>query len=453
MIIASRRDKLILEIENLGSNGEGIGRRDNLTVFVEGALPNEEILAEVQQNKKNYAVAKLIKILRESDDRVKPFCPIYDECGGCQLQHLSYAAQLKYKRQQIIDALEHIGKIFDVEVFDTLGMENPLCYRNKMQFPVAREKNNLIVGCYVRGSHKIIDTDSCMIQREGMDEVLTVVKKILQKFNISAYDEDTHRGVLRHVMSRIGFNGEIMIVLVTAIKNLPAEKNIVRAIRHALPKVASVQQNIQTFHNNVILGRETKILYGKPTIKDKICGLTFNISARSFFQVNTAQAEILYKVALNFAELTGRETIIDAYCGIGTITLFMAKFARKVYGIEIVPTAIEDAKKNARENNIRNAEFFAGNAVKIIPKLFREGVRADLVIVDPPRAGCDKKVLEIFAAMNPAKIIYVSCNPATLARDLAILRELGYLAKKIQPVDMFPFSSHIESVTLLESQT
>ncbi|MBQ6976032.1 MAG: 23S rRNA (uracil(1939)-C(5))-methyltransferase RlmD [Selenomonadaceae bacterium] len=453
MIIASRRDKLILEIENLGSNGEGIGRRDNLTVFVEGALPNEEILAEVQQNKKNYAVAKLIKILRESDDRVKPFCPIYDECGGCQLQHLSYAAQLKYKRQQIIDALEHIGKIFDVEVFDTLGMENPLCYRNKMQFPVAREKNNLIVGCYVRGSHKIIDTDSCMIQREGMDEVLTVVKKILQKFNISAYDEDTHRGVLRHVMSRIGFNGEIMIVLVTAIKNLPAEKNIVRAIRHALPKVASVQQNIQTFHNNVILGRETKILYGKPTIKDKICGLTFNISARSFFQVNTAQAEILYKVALNFAELTGRETIIDAYCGIGTITLFMAKFARKVYGIEIVPTAIEDAKKNARENNIRNAEFFAGDAVKIIPKLFREGVRADLVIVDPPRAGCDKKVLEIFAAMNPAKIIYVSCNPATLARDLAILRELGYLAKKIQPVDMFPFSSHIESVTLLESQT
>ena len=444
---------MILEIENLGSNGEGIGRRDNLTVFVEGALPNEEILAEVQQNKKNYAVAKLIKILRESDDRVKPFCPIYDECGGCQLQHLSYAAQLKYKRQQIIDALEHIGKIFDVEVFDTLGMENPLCYRNKMQFPVAREKNNLIVGCYVRGSHKIIDTDSCMIQREGMDEVLTAVKKILQKFNISAYDEDTHRGVLRHVMSRIGFNGEIMIVLVTATKNLPAEKNIVRAIRHALPKVSSVQQNIQTFHNNVILGRETKILYGKPTIKDKICGLTFNISARSFFQVNTAQAEVLYKVALNFAELTGRETIIDAYCGIGTITLFMAKFARKVYGIEIVPTAIEDAKKNARENNIRNAEFFAGDAVKIIPKLFREGVRADLVIVDPPRAGCDKKVLEIFAAMNPAKIIYVSCNPATLARDLAILRELGYLAKKIQPVDMFPFSSHIESVTLLESQT
>ena len=444
---------MILEIENLGTNGEGVGRRDGLTVFVEGALPNEEILAEVQQNKKSYAVAKLVKILRESIDRVKPFCPIYENCGGCQLQHLNYAAQLKWKRQQIIDALEHIGKIFDVEVFETLGMENPLRYRNKMQFPVAREKNNLVVGCYARGSHKIIDTDSCMIQRDGMDEVLSAVKKILQKFNVSAYDEDTHRGVLRHVMSRIGCDGEIMIVLVTATKNLPAEKNIVRAIRHALPKVTSIQQNIQTFHNNVILGRETKILYGKPTIKDKICGLTFNISARSFFQVNTAQAEVLYKVAKNFAGLTGRETVIDAYCGIGTITLFLAKFARKVYGIEIVPTAIDDAKKNARENNIRNAEFIAGDAVKIIPRLYREGVRADLVIVDPPRAGCDKKVLEIFAAMNPAKIIYVSCNPATLARDLSILRELGYFAKKIQPVDMFPFSSHIESVTLLESQS
>ena len=439
-----------LKITGLGTNGEGVGRHDNLTVFVEGALPDEEIFAEVTQSKKNYAVAKLVKILRESADRVKPFCPIYDECGGCQLQHLSYAAQIKWKRQQIIDAVERIGKLKGVEIFDAIGMENPLRYRNKMQFPVARVKSELQIGCYARGSHQIIDTNSCMIQREGMDEVLTAVKKILQKYNISAYDEDTHRGILRHVMSRIGFNGEIMIVLVTATKNLPNEKNIVNAIRHELPKVSSVQQNIQTYHNNVILGRETKILYGKPTIKDRISNLTFNISARSFFQVNTAQAEILYKVALNFAELTGRETVIDAYCGIGTITLFLAKSARKVYGIEIVPTAIEDAKKNARENKVRNAEFIAGDAVKIIPRLYREGVRADVVIVDPPRAGCDRKVLETFAAMSPRKIVYVSCNPATLARDLAILFELGYTTKKIQPVDMFPFSSHIESVALCD---
>ena len=441
---------MIVEITGLGTNGEGVGRHDNLTVFVEGALPNEKILSEVTQTKKNYAVAKLVKILRESSDRVKPFCPIYAECGGCQLQHLNYAAQIKWKRQQIIDAVERIGKLKDVEIFDTIGMENPLRYRNKMQFPVARVNSELEIGCYARGSHKIVDTNFCMIQREGMDDVLTAVKKILRKYNVSAYDEDTHRGILRHVMSRIGFNGELMIVIVTATKNLSNEKNIVNAIRHELPKVTSIQQNIQTYHNNVILGRETKILYGKPTIKDRIGNLTFNISARSFFQVNTAQAKVLYEVAKNFAELDGRETVIDAYCGIGTITLFLAKAARKVYGIEIVPTAIDDAKKNARENKVRNAEFIAGDAVKIIPRLYREGVRADVVIVDPPRAGCDKKVLETFAAMNPTKIVYVSCNPATLARDLAILTELGYTTKKIQPVDMFPFSSHIESVTLLE---
>ena len=438
-----------LEINGLGTNGEGVGRRDNLTIFVEGALPTEEILAEVTQSKKNYAVAKLVKILRESKDRVKPVCPIYAECGGCQLQHLNYAAQIKFKRQQVVDAIKHIGKMDDVEILDTLGMENPLRYRNKMQFPVGK---NLKIGCYARGSHKIVDTDSCLIQRAGMDEVLVAVKKILSKYKVSVYDEDTHRGILRHVMSRIGFNGELMIVLITATKNLPNEKNIVNAIRHELPQVASIQQNIQTYHNNVILGRETKILYGKPTIKDKIGKLTFNISARSFFQVNTAQAEVLYNVALNFAELTGHETVIDAYCGIGTITLFVAKSARKVYGIEIVPTAIEDAKKNARENNIRNVEFISGDAINIIPRLYREGIRADVVIVDPPRAGCDKKVLEIFASMNPGKIIYVSCNPATLARDLAILKELNYSTKKIQPVDMFPHSSHVESVALLNRQ-
>ena len=438
-----------IKITGLGNNGEGVGRHENLTVFVEGALPEEKILAEVTQNKKNYAVANLVKILSESADRVKPFCPIYEKCGGCQLQHLKYAAQLKWKRQQIIDAVKHIGRLEGIEILETIGMENPLRYRNKMQFPVARVKSELKIGCYARGSHKIVDTDSCMIQRAGMDEVLIALKKVLEKYNVSAYDEDTHRGILRHVMSRIGFNGELMIVLVTATRNLPNEKNIVNAIRHELPKVTSIQQNIQTYHNNVILGRETKILYGKPTIKDKIGKLTFNISARSFFQVNTVQTEILYNVAKNFAGLTGRETVIDAYCGIGTISLYLAKSARKVYGIEIVPTAIEDAKKNARENKIRNAEFIAGDTVKVIPRLYREGVHADIVIVDPPRAGCDKKVLEIFAAMNPQKIIYVSCNPATLARDLAILNELNYITEKIQPVDMFPYSSHIESVALV----
>ena len=435
--------KFLIEISGLGSNGEGVGKFDGLAVFVEGALPNEIVNVEIETVKKNYAVGRLVEVVEKSSERAEPFCPLYETCGGCQLQHMNYSAQLKWKRQQVVDAIERIGKLNGVAISETLGMENPLRYRNKMQFPVGK---NLRVGCYARGSHKIIDTNSCLIQNAGNDRILNAVKKVAQKFNLQPYDEDTHRGFLRHVMGRVGCDGELMAVLVTATEKFPAAKNFVRALRNELPDVTSIQQNVQTFRNNVILGRDTKILFGKPTIHDKIGGLKFNISARSFFQVNTAQAEVLYKTALDFCELHGRETVIDAYCGTGTISLFLAKKARKVFGVEVVSSAINDAKKNARENNIRNAEFIVGDAVKILPKLFNAGIVADVVVVDPPRAGCDKKVLETFAAMRPEKIIYVSCNPATLARDLAILNELGYRTKKIQPVDMFPFTSHVDSV-------
>ena len=456
-----------IKIHGLGSSGEGVGRlirneelgirnEDGnqflipnskfLIVFVEGALPDEEVLVEIEARKKNYAVGRLVEVVKKSAERVEPFCPLYKSCGGCQLQHMSYPAQLKWKRQQVVDAIERIGKLGGVKIFDTLGMENPLRYRNKMQFPVGK---NLLVGCYARGSHKIIDTNACLIQNELNDKILNAVRRVAKKFNLPPYDEDTHRGFLRHVMGRVGCDGEFMVVLVTAAKNFPDEKNFVRALLKELPDVTSIQQNVQTFHNNVILGRDMKILYGKPTIHDKIGGLRFNISARSFFQVNTAQAEVLYKTALDFAELHGRETVIDAYCGTGTISLFLARKARKVIGVEVVSSAIADAKKNSRENKIRNAEFIVGDAVKILPKIFSAGVFAEVVVVDPPRAGCDKKVLETFAAMQPEKIIYVSCNPATLARDLKILSDFGWRTKKIQPVDMFPFTSHVECVAQL----
>lgn len=442
----------LIKIHGLGSSGEGVGKLDGLTIFIEGALPGEEILAEIETRKKNYAVARLVEVVKPSAERVKPFCPLYKDCGGCQLQHLSYAAQLTWKRQQVVDAIERIGKLKGVAVFDTLGMDNPLRYRNKMQFPVGKSlipnPQSLIpiIGCYARGSHKIIDTQSCLIQNAGNDKILSAVRNVAKKFNLQPYDEDTHKGFLRHVMGRVGINGELMIVLVTATNKFPNDKAFVRALRNELPEVTSIQQNVQTYHNNVILGRDTRILYGKPTIHDKIGKLTFNISARSFFQVNTAQAEVLYKTALDFAELHGHETIIDAYCGTGTISLFMARKARRVIGVEVVSSAIADAKRNARENNIRNAEFLVGDTVKVLPRLFDMGTYAEVVVVDPPRAGCDKKVLETFAAMETDKIIYVSCNPATLARDLSILAELGYRTKKIQPVDMFPFTSHVESV-------
>ncbi|MBE8949798.1 MAG: 23S rRNA (uracil(1939)-C(5))-methyltransferase RlmD [Quinella sp. 3Q1] len=433
----------LIKIHGLGSSGEGVGKVDNLAVFVEGALPGEEVLIGIETRKKNYAVGRLVEVVKSSPERVEPFCPLYKNCGGCQLQHMDYPAQLKWKRQQVVDAVERIGKLDGVKIFETLGMQNPLRYRNKMQFPVGK---NLQIGCYARGSHKIIDTTSCLIQNAGNDKILAAVRAVAKKFNLQPYDEDTHKGFLRHVMGRVGCNGELMIVLVTATKNFPNEKNFVRALLKEIPNVTSIQQNVQTFRNNVILGRDTKILYGKPTIHDKIGGLSFNISARSFFQVNTAQAEVLYKTAQDFAELRGNETVIDAYCGTGTISLFMAKKARKVIGVEVVSSAVADAKKNSRENNIRNAEFIVGDAVNVLPKIFDAGVYAEVVIVDPPRAGCDRKVLETFAAMKPEKIIYVSCNPATLARDLKILEELGWRTKKIQPVDMFPFTSHVESV-------
>ena len=439
-----------IKIHGLGSSGEGVGRLDNgLAIFVEGALPGEYVIAEIVMRKKNYAVGQLIEVVKPSAERVKPFCPLYKNCGGCQLQHMSYPAQLQWKRQQVVDALERIGKI-SVEVGETLGMTNPLRYRNKMQFPVGRSNGGLIIGCYARGSHNIVDAPSCQIQNVGNDKILSAVRKVAAQFNLPPYDEDTHRGFLRHVMGRVGCDGELMIVLVTAAKNFPNEKNFVRALRRELPEVTSIQQNVQTFRNNVILGRDTKILYGKATIHDKIGALKFNISARSFFQVNTAQAAVLYQTALDFAELRGHETIIDAYCGTGTIGLFMARRARRVVGVEIVSSAVADAKKNAR---IRNAEFHVGDAVKVLPQLVNVGLHADVVIVDPPRAGCDKKVLETFAAMRPDKIVYVSCNPATLARDLSLLDGLGYHAKKIQPVDMFPFTSHVEAVALTTRAT
>ena len=435
-----------IKIHGLGSSGEGVGKLGELIIFVEGALPGEKILAEIEIRKKNYAVGRLVEVLSESSERVEPFCPIYELCGGCQLQHMNYSAQLKWKRQQVVDSVERIGKLDGVEVFPTLGMQNPLRYRNKMQFPVGK---SLKIGCYARGSHKIIDTDACLIQNSQNDKILAAVKKIAAKFNLQPYNEDTNRGFLRHIMGRVGFGGDFMIVLVTATKNFPNEKNFVRALIKELPNVTSIQQNVQNFRNNVILGRETKILYGKPTIRDKIGNLSFNISARSFFQVNTAQAEILYKTALNFAELRGNETIIDAYCGTGTIGLFFAKKARKIIGIDVVSSAVADAKKNSRENNIRNAKFIVGDVVKVLPTIFDAEIYPEVVVVDPPRSGCEKKVLETFSAVNPEKIIYVSCNPATLSRDLKILDEFGWKTNKIQPVDMFPFTSHVESVAQL----
>ena len=439
----------IVNISSLGSSGEGVGRVSDFTVFVNGALPGEEVKAKITEVKKTYAIGKLMEVVKASPERIKPACPIYAECGGCQLQHISYEGQMQVKRQQVKDAMERIGHQKDLTVLPVLGAENPWHYRNKVAFPVGKEKGKTIIGCFAQGTHKIIDASNCLIQDELNNDAINAVKEIIDKLGIPAYNEDTHTGVMRHVVARTGMKGQLMVVLVTATQELKRKKEIIKMLRSRLPQMVSLQQNIQTYRNNVILGRETKLLWGRPTIKAKLGKFAFNVSARSFFQVNTRQAEVLYDTALEYAQLTGKETVIDAYCGTGTISLYLAQKARKVYGVEIVSPAIKDAEKNARENNVRNAEFIVGDCTKVMPRLYKQGVRPDVVVVDPPRAGCTEAVLQTFASMQPKRIVYVSCNPATLARDIEIMAKLGYKAKKVQPVDMFSHSSHVESVCLI----
>ena len=447
MIPVRRGQSYEIQIERLGTSGEGVGRYENFTVFVPQALPNERVLTVIDEVKKTYARGRIRKILQESPARVTPRCELYDACGGCQLQHLSYEAQLHAKRAQVVEALTHIGKLPQIPVNETLPADDPWNYRNKMQFPIGVDKGRLVVGCFAQGSHRIINTENCHIQRTMNNDLANAVREIAEKLHIPVYNEDTHKGILRHIVGRVGRGGELMAVIVTATKQLPRAKDFVRLLRERLPRLVSVHQNIQTYRNNVIMGRDTVLLWGRSTILDTLGRLIFHISPRSFFQVNTRQAERLYEQALAYADLHGTETVIDAYCGTGTITLFLAQKARKVYGIEIVQPAILDARKNARDNHVKNAEFIVGDATAVMPALYKQGIRPDVVVVDPPRAGCTEIVLRTFANMKPQRIVYVSCNPATLARDLAILKDFGYLTQEVQPVDLFPQTSHVECLT------
>lgn len=443
-------DNIILQISGLGSNGEGVGKYEGFTVFVQGALPQEEVSAKVKLVKKNYAVAVLQKILKPSAERVEPLCPVYKECGGCQLQHLSYAGQLAYKRQQVQDALNRIGHL-EIDVIPVLGASEPWNYRNKMQFPVAvNTEGNLQIGCYAAATHSVVNTETCMIQKAANNDILKTVRKWMQRFGISAYDEKTGKGLVRHVMGRVGVHsGEVMAVLITSAYDIPHRRELVEWLKKYVPSLTSVVQNINKKSTNIIMGNKTRVLYGAENIKDELGALAFNISAQSFFQVNSEQTEKLYNKALEFAALTGSETVVDVYCGTGTISLYLARHARKVYGIEIVAPAIIDAERNAEENNCKNAEFILGDAAVELPKLLMSGVQPDVVVVDPPRAGCEEKVLASICHVKPKRVVYVSCNPASLARDLAYMEQHGYNTLVAQPVDMFPMTNHVETVVLL----
>jgi 23S rRNA (uracil1939-C5)-methyltransferase len=472
----NKNDEVTLDIVGLTQDGEGVGRVDGFALFVQGALPGERVRAKVLKVKKQYGYAKMLELLEASPDRAEAPCPIYRQCGGCQLQHMEYRAQLEWKRQHVIDSLTRIGKLRvagggsgagdggadgGVVVHPTIGMIDPWRYRNKAQVPIGMARadlddgaaGSLIGGFYARGSHRIIDMDACVIQHERNDEAVRVVKAIGTRLGIRAYDETTGRGLLRHVVVRTGFaTGETMVCLVTNGTRIPRADELVDGIRRALPDVRSIVQNVNTRNTNVIFGDETRVLWGSDVIYDELDGLRFAISARSFFQVNPAQTVALYRKAVEYAGLSGRETVIDAYCGIGTISLFLARRAGKVYGVESVPEAVEDARRNAALNGIDNASFEVGLAEEVIPRWREEGVAADVIVVDPPRKGCDAKLLDTIVRMRPKRVVYVSCNPATLARDLAVLEAGGFRAVEAQPVDMFPHTGHVECVAKLVFQ-
>ncbi|HSN58690.1 MAG TPA: 23S rRNA (uracil(1939)-C(5))-methyltransferase RlmD, partial [Clostridiaceae bacterium] len=407
-----KNKEYVVDVHGMGYEGEGVSKIDNFTVFIPGALENEKVKIRIVKINKNFGFGKLMEVLEPSPDRAEPECGIYKRCGGCQLQHLSYGAQLKFKKNRVEDCLRRIGKLEGFILHDTIGMDNPYRYRNKVQIPVGSKDGKAAIGFYAQRSHDIIDMDSCLIQNETADRVIGIVRRWVDRHNIEAYDEQRSSGTLRNIMVREGFRtGEVMVVMVTRTKQLPHWEELVAALKDGIPGLKSVIQNINPKQTNVILTDECVTLWGSNTISDYIGEFRFNISPLSFFQVNPVQTEVLYSKALEYAGLTGNETVFDAYCGTGTITLFLSKKAKKVYGVEIVPQAIENARINAEQNGVENAEFIVGEAEKVIPDLIKQGVKADVVVVDPPRKGCGIELLEAIAGIAPKRIVYVSCDP------------------------------------------
>ena len=452
--MVEKNKEYIFDIISQGYEGEGIAKIDNkYPIFIEGALKGEKVKVRIVKVNKNFAYGKLMEVLEASEERVNPPCAIYKRCGGCKLQHASYKAQLDFKWDRVKDCVSKIGKLDPSIVKYPLGMEEPWRYRNKVQLPIGLINGEVKIGFFAPRSHDIIDMESCLIQDEIGDKVVKLTREWIEKFNIRPYNVDgeyDEKGIVRHIMIRRGFTtNEVMVVLVTNGENLPHKEEFVDLMVKNIPGIKSIIQNINSKKTNVILGLESKTLWGEDTISDYIGDFRFNISPLSFFQVNPIQTEVLYGKALEYANLTGNEEVFDAYCGTGTITLFLSKKAKKVYGVEIIPQAIDNAWINAKENKVENVEFFVGESEVVIPDLINKGVKADVVVVDPPRKGCDKKLLDAITNIDAKKIVYVSCDPSTLGRDLKVLEENGYKTLEVQPVDMFPNTAHIENVALL----
>ena len=439
-----------LDITGYTAEGMGVARlEDGRVVFVPNTIRGERWQVQLLKVNKNVAWGRAVKPISESPCRVPSDCPHSGPCGGCQFRHMSYEEELRAKRQRVEDALRRVGGV-DITVDAIHGAADTHRYRNKVQFPVAQGKNGVHVGLFRARSHDVIDVPDCLLQNQVANELGRALKDWMERGHISAYDETAGKGLVRHLYVRTNRAGESLVCLVINGKKLPDEVGLVRALRDSTPALAGVVLNANQKDTNVILGDSYRALWGRDWLEEELCGLTFRLSVPSFFQINREQTQVLYSRAVDFAGLTGNETVLDLYCGIGTISLTMAKKAGRVIGAEIVPEAIEDAKENAARNGVTNAEFFCGDAGEIAYKLAADGVRPDVICVDPPRKGLAPEVPDILASMAPERIVYVSCDPATLARDVKRLGERGYQVVKAEAVDLFPRTQHVESVVLLE---
>ncbi len=450
-----KNEVISLDIEGMTSEGQGVGRVDGMAVFVPGALPDERVQAHIIKVQKRYAIAKCLEIVEKSPARVVPRCPVFGRCGGCQLQHMDYAAQLRYKRQQVIDALERLGGFRDdvgSRIAKCMGMAHPWEYRNKASIPCANGTEGIELGFYAQRSHRIVAVEDCPLQEVRLSSVLAAVKNWAQEHALRAYDETTKRGLLRHVFLRNAPNGDCMAVIVTT-GDLPHADTLQKNLSDALPGLVSLIHNRNTREDNVILGTEYYTVWGKERLDVALDGLSFAVSAASFMQVNTSQSERLYRTALDMLEWRGDERVIDAYCGMGTLTEFAARRCAQATGVESIPQAVEDAQKNAERNGISNADFICAEAERELPRRVESGEKIDALLLDPPRKGCDPALLEAAIASNTPRILYISCNPATQARDAKALAEGGYDLIAGQPVDMFPQTAHVENILRFEKRS
>jgi 23S rRNA (uracil1939-C5)-methyltransferase len=448
----AKNDTIELDIASLGYDGQGAGRYGGLVVFVPFALPGERVRAHIVKVARGYAVGKLMELLRPAPDRAVPRCPVFGRCGGCALQHMAYPAQLAFKREAVAGALRKIGGIENPEVLPVIGMAEPWRYRNKGTFPIKTGDacGGVVAGMYAPRSHRIVPVDDCPIQPEAVNAALAAVLRWANENGVQPYGEETGAGLLRGVLARsFAETGETLVALVTNGEKLPAKNELIKALKSAVPGLAGIVQNINTENTNVVLGPREKTVWGRPFAAAGLGGLAFAVGARSFFQVNTEQMERLYAEAAEAAGLTGSELVVDAYCGVGTIGQYMAARAGRVIGIESVPESVEEARRSAERNGIANAGYVCGRAEDVLADMAAKGLKPDVILMDPPRKGCDAKFLEAAAATGASRLVYVSCNPSTMARDIQILLEKGYELKKVQPVDMFPQTADVECVGLM----